>query len=129
MASQLLQKVVSLRQIFAVRPFALVEIGHGVQPQPVHAHIEPEIERLADRLVNLRVVEVQVGLMRIKAMPVVGLGHRIPGPVGRLEILEDDAGFLVFVRRVAPDIEVARRGCRASRAGRAETRDAGRKCG
>jgi len=39
-------------------------------------------------------------------MPVVRLGQRIPRPVRNLEVLEDDSRILIFLRRVAPDIEV-----------------------
>ena len=56
---------------------------------------------------NVRVVEVQIGLVRIEAMPVISLRDRIPGPVGSFEILEDDARLFVFLRRVAPDVEIA----------------------
>ena len=52
--------------------------------------------------------------MRVEAVPVIGLGHRVPGPIGGLEVLEDDARLLVLVRRVAPDVKVARRGCPVS---------------
>ena len=45
--------------------------------------------------------------MRVEPMPVVGLGNRIPAPVGELEVLEDDPCVLVLLRRVAPDVEVA----------------------
>ncbi len=45
--------------------------------------------------------------MRIKAMPVIGLGHRIPGPVGGFEVFEDDARFLVLFLGIAPDVEIA----------------------
>src|SRR5262249_34069274 len=34
-------------------------------------------------------------------------GHRVPGPVGGLEVLEDDAGVPVLFRRRTPDVEVA----------------------
>jgi len=46
--------------------------------------------------------------MREKAMPVVGLGDRIPGPVRFLGVAEDDArpGILLIV--VAPDVPAAR---------------------
>src|SRR5215813_3044771 len=37
-------------------------------------------------------------------MPVVSLRYRVPGPVGRLEIFEDDSGVPVSLRRFAPDI-------------------------
>src|SRR5690348_5188206 len=39
-------------------------------------------------------------------MPVVGLRHRVPGPVGCLEIFENNSRVLVSFRRVAPDIKV-----------------------
>ena len=42
-------------------------------------------------------------------MPIVGLDHGIPRPVGRLEVFENDSCLLVFLRRVTPDIEVALR--------------------
>jgi glycosidase len=35
---------------------------------------------------NLRVVEVEVGLVRVEPVPVIRLGDRIPGPVRRLVI-------------------------------------------
>ena len=54
----------------------------------------------------------------IEPVPVVLICDGIPGPVGRLEVFEDDARVLVFVVRVAPYIEVARRTAR-SRAARA----------
>src|SRR4029077_5099243 len=39
-------------------------------------------------------------------MPVVGLRHWVPCPVGCLEVFENDSGVLVFFRRFAPDIKV-----------------------
>src|SRR4030095_9004561 len=91
-----------------VRPLAFIEIGHGVQANPIDPEVEPEVERFENGLVNLRVVEVEVRLMRVEAMPVVGVGHRVPGPIGGLEILEYDPGFPVPVRGLTPDVEVAR---------------------
>jgi hypothetical protein len=38
--------------------------------------------------------------MGIEAVPVVGVGHRIPGPVRRLEVLEDDARVAVLLVRL-----------------------------
>src|SRR5260370_20150610 len=40
-------------------------------------------------------------------MPVVGFSDRIPGPVGRLEILEDDASVFLSLCRIAPDVEIS----------------------
>ena len=42
--AQLLEEGVGLRQVLAVRPFGLVEVRHGVEPQPVDAHVEPEVD-------------------------------------------------------------------------------------
>ena len=61
---------------------------------------------------HLRVIEIQIGLMRVEAVPVISLRHRIPRPVGGLEILENDARFLVLLRRIAPDIQIAFRRAR-----------------
>ena len=71
------QESVSLRKIFAIGSFALIKVGHRIQAQAVHSHPEPEIDRVEERLVNLRVIEVQVRLVRVKAMPVVGFCHRV----------------------------------------------------
>ncbi len=102
-----LQEVVRLGQVLAVRALAFVEVGHGVEAQAVDAHVEPEVERLNHGVHHGGVVEVQIRLVRVEAVPVVRVRHRVPGPVGRLEILEDDARVRVLVRRVAPDVEVA----------------------
>ena len=61
-----------------------------------------------ERFAHLRVVEVQVRLVRIEAMPIIGLSDRIPGPVGGFEVFEDDACFLIFLLVVTPDVEIAR---------------------
>jgi hypothetical protein len=45
--AQLLQEGVRLRQVLAVRALALVEVGHGVEPQPVDPHLEPEVDHLS----------------------------------------------------------------------------------
>ena len=103
-----------LRQVFAARPFALIKIRNGVEPQTVDAHVQPEIEHLLHGLVHRRVIEIQIRLVRIEAMPVIRLRHRIPRPVRSLEIFEDDPRFLVFLRRIAPDIEIALRRSRRS---------------
>ena len=76
-----------------------------VEPQTVHAHAQPKIEHLLHRLVHCRIVEIQIRLMRIKAVPVIRFRDRIPRPVRSLEIFEDDARVLVFFRRIAPDVE------------------------
>src|SRR5262249_14909325 len=62
-----------------------------------------------DGLVNGRIVEIEIGLMRVEAMPIVRMRYRIPRPVGGLEVLEDDARILVLLGRLAPDVVVAPR--------------------
>ena len=47
--------------------------------------------------------------MREEAVPVVGLGRVIPGPVGFLRVGEDDAGVLVQLVGVRPDVHFALR--------------------
>ncbi len=101
------QFVVGLWKVLAVRPFALEEIGDGVEAQSVDAEIEPEPQHVGDGLSNERVVEVEVRLMGEEPVPVVRLGDRIPRPVRRLGVLEDDPDVVEAVRRVTPDVEVA----------------------
>ena len=106
-SSDFAEKRMGFRQVLAVGSFALEEIRNGVQTQPVHAHRKPVFQHLKYRFPHLRIVVIQVGLMAVEAMPIVSLGHGIPGPVGGLEILEDNAGLLVFLGHVAPDVVVA----------------------
>jgi hypothetical protein len=40
-------------------------------------------------------------------MPVISLGHGIPGPVGRFEVLENDPRLLIPIPGIAPNVEVA----------------------
>ncbi len=53
----------------------------------------------------------------------------VPRPVGNFHVLEDDAGFLVFLRACRSRRKNSASGCRAWRGARAETTDAGRRCG
>ena len=93
--AQLPQEGVRLGQVLAVRPLALVEVRHGIQPHAIHAHLQPEIDDPEELLVDGGIVEIQVGLMGVEAVPEVGLGHRVPRPVRGLEILEDDPRIAV----------------------------------
>ena len=105
--AHLAQELVSLGQVLAVGAFALEQVGHGVEPHAVDAHVEPEVARPEDGFLDARVLEVQVGLVRVEAVPVVGARDLVPRPVGDLEVLEDDARVLVALVGAAPDIEVA----------------------
>ena len=96
-----------LLEVLAVGALALVEVGHRVEPEAVEAHVEPERHRLEDRVVDLRVVEVQVRLVGEEPVPEVLLADRVPGPVRRLGVDEDDPGVLVLLVGVGPDVEVA----------------------
>ena len=48
--------------------------------------------------------------MAEEPVPVVGLGHRIPGPVRELGVDEDDADAAIAIVGVAPDVPVRARG-------------------
>ena len=96
-----------LRQVLAVGAVALVEVGHGVEAEAVHAEVQPEAQRLEHRLLDLGVVEVEVRLVGEEAVPEVGAGLLVPGPVGRLGVGEDDPRLLVAVHGVRPHVPVA----------------------
>ena len=103
-----LQHGVRLGQVLVVGAFALDQIGNGIEPEPVDPEIEPEAHDAQHRLDHLGIVEIEVGLVRIEAVPVVGFGDRIPRPVGTLGVDEDDARALVFLVGVRPDVEIPR---------------------
>ena len=102
--AQLLEKHVRFGKVLARRALAFVQIGNRVKAERVDAEVQPEFENFEQRFVNCRIVEIQIRLMRIEAMPVIRFGDGVPGPIGRFEILEDDARVLVLLRRIAPDV-------------------------
>ncbi|EKD34780.1 MAG: hypothetical protein ACD_75C02193G0002, partial [uncultured bacterium] len=120
MLAEDLEDFLGFRQVFVVGPFTDAEIGHGVEAQAVDPHVEPEAHDLEHRPDHLRVVVVEVGLVGEEAMPVVGLGDFVPGPVGRLAVGEDDPGFGEFGVGVAPDVVVAASGAGFCPSGRLE---------
>jgi len=97
---------VGLGKILVVRALAFDEIGHGVQPQPVNSHIEPEMHHAQDRFKDGGIVEIEVGLVGIEAMPEIGLCNRIPCPVGAMRVYEDDPRARVFLVAVGPNVKV-----------------------
>ena len=107
MAAQIAQEGMRLGQVLAVRPVPLEQVRNRVEPESVHAAVQPEVHGPGDRRSDPRIVEVEVRLVGVEAVPVVGAGDRIPGPVGGLEVLEDDPRIRIAIRRVAPDVEVA----------------------
>ncbi len=127
--AQLLQERVRLGQVLAVGALALEEVGDRVEAQAVDAEREPEVEHAHHLATHFGIVEVQVGLMGVEAVPVVRLGDRIPGPVRALEVLEDDARVRVALERLAPHVAVAMAGTRRVRGARAGTTGADPRCG
>ncbi len=105
--AELLQVGVGLGQVLAVRALALEEVGDGVEAHAVDPHVEPEVEGPEHLAPDVGRREVEVGLVVVEAVPVVGAGHRVPGPVRGLEVLEDDARVLVALGGLAPDVVVA----------------------
>jgi hypothetical protein len=75
--AQLLDDVVRLAQVLVVRAFAFDEVGDGVEPEAVDAHVEPEVHHAEHRLVDRGVVEVEVGLVGEEAVPEI---RRRPRP-------------------------------------------------
>ena len=73
-----LQVRVGLGEVLAVRSLGLVEVGDGVEPESVDAAGHPEIDDAQHRLVDGRVLEVEIRLVREEAMPEVGLRDRVP---------------------------------------------------
>ena len=100
---------VRLREVLAVRSFALDQVRNGVEPESVHAEIEPEPHRPEHRREHARIVEVEIRLVRIEPMPEIRLGHRIEAPVRFFRVGEDDPRIGVAAVVVGPDIEPAPR--------------------
>ena len=107
MSPKLLEERMCFGKILATGPLALEQIRHSVQPHSVDAHLEPVVHHLEHRSPDLGIIEIQVGLMMVEAMPIIGIRDRIPSPIRGFEILENDPGFFVFIGRVAPDVEIA----------------------
>ncbi len=92
------------RQVFAVGAVALDQVRDGVHAQAVDAHVEPEPHDVDDFFDDAGVVEVEIGLVRKETVPIVGVGHRVPGPVGLFSVGKDDAGIFIKRVRVAPNV-------------------------
>ena len=107
MGPELLQKGMSLGQVLAVCALSLKEIRDGIQPDAVHAHVEPEVDHPHHCVLHMGVIIIEVRLMRIEAVPVVGSGQGVPGPVGGFKVLEDYSGIFVFFGSITPDIKVS----------------------
>ena len=79
--AQRLDEPVRFRKILAGCSIALAEIRNRVHPQRIHTEIEPEAHGVEHVLKHQRIIVVQVGLVRKEAVPVIGFGGFIPGPV------------------------------------------------
>gem|GEM_PF-2532261 len=106
-----LEHRVSFRQVLVVGAVALDQVGNRVQAQTVDAHVQPVAHHRQHGLHHLRVVEVEVRLVRIEAVPEVLLGHWVPRPVGFLGVEKDDPCAVVLLVGIRPDVEIPR--CRA----------------
>src|SRR4026207_523719 len=95
----LAEELVGLREILAVGALPLEEIGHRVAAKAVEALVEPEAHDIEQFAAHLGVVVVEIGLVVEEPVPVVGLGHRVPRPVGLLALAEADAGGAVALSR------------------------------
>jgi hypothetical protein len=107
-----LEIVVGLGEVLAVRAVALVEVRHRVEPEAVDAEVEPEPQDVQHRLLHLGVVVVEVGLVGEEAVPVVLAALRVPRPVRRLRVEEDDPRLAPARVIVAPDVPVRARSLR-----------------
>ena len=107
--SDLLQNRMRLGQVFVIGPFALAKIRHRVEPQAVDAEVEPITHDFGDFLDHLRIFEIEIGLVRIEAVPVIGIGDRVPRPIRLLRVDKNNAGFGVALVAVAPHVEGALR--------------------
>src|SRR5436309_9363026 len=96
----------SLRQVLTIGVLPFIEIRNSIQTKPVNSHSQPKIDSLEQGFANLRIVVIEVRLVGIKAVPIVGLRHRIPGPIRSLEVAKDDASLFVAFCVIAPYIKV-----------------------
>ena len=81
LGSDLLDDGVGFRQIFVVGSFALAQIRNCVQTKAVDAEIKPSPHDLDHGQEHVRIVKIEIRLMRKEAMPVVGLRLLVPGPI------------------------------------------------
>jgi hypothetical protein len=111
---------VGFGEVFAGGAFAFEEVGDGIEAEAIDAEVKPEVEGLEHGAVDGWMIVIEVGLVRVEAVPEVGVGDGVPGPVGGFGIFEDDAGALVFVGGIAPDVIIAPAGAGFGAAGALE---------
>ncbi|KWV86409.1 hypothetical protein PFLmoz3_03842 [Pseudomonas fluorescens] len=94
------------RQVFVVGAVPFDQVGNGVQAQAVNSQVEPIAHHRQHRFHDLRVIKVEVGLVRVKAVPEVLAGHRVPGPVGLFGVEKNNACAVVFLVIIRPHVEI-----------------------
>ena len=97
---------VGLLQVLAGGAVPLVEVGDGVEPETVEAEVEPEADHVEDGFAHFGVVVVEVGLVRIEAVPVVLVALGVVGPVRPFDVDEDDPRLGPLLVVVVPHVPV-----------------------
>ena len=101
LGADLLEDVMGFGQVLVIGAFALDEIGHRIEPQPVDPDIQPEAHHAEHFLEHARIVEIEIRLVAVEAVPVIGLRLLVPGPVRLLRIKEDDPRTGIFFYSVS----------------------------
>ena len=84
-----------------------IEVGNRVETEAVDSQVEPKIANLLHQIVHGGIIEIQIWLVGVEAVPVVGFRDWIPGPIRSFKIFKDDARVFVFFRRITPNVHFA----------------------
>src|SRR5690349_17819733 len=87
-------------------PLALAQIGYRIETETIDADVKPEAHGPKHGFQDLRVIVIEIGLMREKTMPIVRPSHWVPGPIRFLRIQEDNPCPGILRVRMVPDIVV-----------------------
>ena len=110
-AAQVAQQLVRVVQRALGHPDRLEHERHRVDAEAGQALREPVADDLGDLVADLRVRDVEVGLVGVEAVQVPLPGLRVVGPVGVLAVGEHHVAGLLRGLLVGPDVEVVvRRG-------------------
>ena len=72
---------VGFGEIITIGSFTFEKIRNRVKPQSIYTHTQPEVNHPLHRLTYHWPFIVEVGLVGVKAVPVITSCHRIPCPV------------------------------------------------
>ena len=97
---------VGLGQVLPGGAVPLVEVGHGIEPEPVEPEVEPEADQIEHGVGDLWIVVVEVGLMVVEAVPVVLVTRVVLGPVGSFRVDEHHPGLGPALVVVVPHVPV-----------------------